>query len=302
MAGALIRILLVICIFLLPVKSFSAEQIRLRYVQSVYFDDKGGGIKQPEGIACNERDVLIVGDTENNRLLHYTYQDKSLKGGKEIKVSQLSYPIRIQLNSRGEIFALDGKQRRIVRLSPEGEYKGYFTPEGIPSPASFVPRSFKIDSKDNIYVLDIFGARVIMVGPDGKYQKHMDFPKGYGFVSDLQVDLKGSIFLVDSVKNMVFSAGKDAEEFSPLTKNLKEYSNFPTAMTTDNRGTIYLVDENGGGIVILGQDGSFLGRRLSMGWNEGLLYYPSQMCVNDKGDVFVADRGNSRVQIFTVVK
>jgi len=295
-------ILFVITILSFPLRSYSAETVKLRYVQAVYFDDKNGGMKQPEGVACNDKNLLVVGDTENNRLLQYTYQDKSTKGGKEIKVQQLSYPIRIQVNSKGEIFALDGKQRRIVRLSPEGEYKGYVTPEGIPSPASFVPRSFKIDSKDNIYILDIFGARVIMVGADGKYQKHIGFPKGYGFFSDLQVDFKGNIFLVDSIKNMVFSAARDAKEFSPLTKSLKEYSNFPTAITTDNRGTIYLVDENGGGIVILGQDGSFLGRQLSMGWNEGLLYYPSQICINDKDTVFIADRGNSRVQIFTIVR
>ena len=39
----------------------------------------------------------------------------------------------------------------------------------------------------------------------------------------------------------------------------------------DNRGTLYVVDENGGGIVILGRDGSYMGRQLSLGWNEGLL-------------------------------
>ncbi len=73
-------------------------------------------------------------------------------------------------------------------------------------------------------------------------------------------------------------------------------------LTTDNRGAIYIVDENGGGIVMLGRDGSFMGRQLSMGWNEGLLYYPSQMSINEKGEVFIADRGNSRVQIFSQVK
>ncbi len=288
--------------FLLPSSALAAEQVRFRHVQSVYFDDKNAGMKQPEGVACNDNNLLIVGDTENSRLLQYTYQDKSTKGGKEIKVQQLSYPIRVQLNSKGEIFALDGKQRRIVRLSPEGEYKGYVTPEGIPSPASFVPRSFKIDSKDSIYILDVFGARVIVAGPDGKYQKHIGFPKEYGFLSDLQVDFKGTILLVDSVKHMVFSATKDAKEFTPLTKGLKEYLNFPTAITTDSRGTIYLVDENGAGIVVLGADGSFLGRQLTMGWNEGLLYYPSQMCVTEKGEAFIADRGNSRVQIFNIIR
>jgi hypothetical protein len=62
------------------------------------------------------------------------------------------------------------------------------------------------------------------------------------------------------------------------------------------------VDENGAGIVILGQDGSFLGRQLTMGWNEGLLYYPSQMCINDKDEAFIADTGNSRVQVFSIVR
>jgi sugar lactone lactonase YvrE len=165
-----------------------------------------------------------------------------------------------------------------------------------------VPKSFRIDSRDNIYILDIFSARVLVLSPDGKYQRHVAFPKEFGFFSDLAVDFRETLLLIDSVKAMVFSATKDSKGFSPLTKSLREYLNFPTGITTDGRGTIYIVDENGGGIVILGQDGSYLGRQLTMGWNEGLLYYPSQMCINEKGEVFIADRGNSRVQIFTLVK
>ena len=50
-------------------KSFSAETVKFKYLQSVYFDDKGGRHKQPEGVACNEKSVLVVGDTGNGRLL-----------------------------------------------------------------------------------------------------------------------------------------------------------------------------------------------------------------------------------------
>jgi hypothetical protein len=174
--------------------------------------------------------------------------------------------------------------------------------EGIPSPSTFVPRSFKIDRNNNIYILDIFSARVLVLNSEGKYQKQIPFPKDYGFFSDLSVDSKGTLFLIDCIKTMVFSAPKDSNSFSSLTKNLREYLYFPTSITTDNRGTIYVVDQNGSGIVILGQDGSFQGRQLNMGWNEGLLYFPSQMCINDKGEVFIADRDNSRVQIFALVK
>ncbi len=289
-------------ILLLPLNSFSAETFKLRYLQSVYFDDKGGGIKQPEGVACDEKSGLVVGDTGNDRLLRYTLEERSVKGGAQIKIPELSRPIRIQINSKGEIFALDGKKRRIVRINPDGSFKGYVDPEGMPSPSAFVPRSFKIDRNDNIYILDIFTGRVLILNPEGKYQKQIPFPKEYGFFSDLSVDLKGNIFLIDCVKAMVFSAPKDSNAFSPLTKSLREYLDFPVSLTTDSRGTIYIVDENGCGIVVLGQDGSFLGRQLSMGWNEGLLNFPSQISVSEKGEIFIADRGNSRVQIFTLVK
>lgn len=289
-------------ILFLPTKSFSAETIKFKYLQSIYKDEKGGSLKQPEGVAFNEKSLLIVGDTGNDRLLRYTFQENSLKLGTEIKTPQLSNPIRVQINSKGEIFALDGMKRRVIRLTPDGSFKGYIDGEGIQSPPTFVPRSFKIDRNDNIYLLDIFSARVLVLDQEGKYQKQIPFPQEYGFFSDITVDSKGNILLIDCVKSMVFSVMKDSNNFSPLTKSLREYLNFPTSIATDNRGTIYIVDQNGGGIVILGNDGSFLSRQLSMGWNEGFLNYPSQMCLNENGVVFIADRGNHRVQIFTLVK
>ena len=302
MARAIFRILVILIIFSTPATVLNAETIKFRHLLSVYFDDKGSGMKQPEGVAYGEKSLLIVSDTGNGRLLRYTIQEKTLKAESEIKVPQLTYPLRVQINSKGEIFVLDGKKRRILRLSPAGEFKGYVDLQGLPPSPAVVPRSFKIGANDMIYVLDIFGERVIELSPDGKYQKHLEFPKGHGFFSDLAVDSRGNLLLIDSTRRMVYSAAREAKGFLPLTKNLKDHVNFPTNLTTDGRGRIYIVDENGSGIVILGQDGSYLGRQLSMGWNEGLLYYPSQMSVNEKGEAFIADRGNNRVQIFAVVQ
>ena len=297
-----LRVLIILSLLLLPVTSFGAETVKFRHLQSIYLDEKGGSLKLPEGVACNDKSPLIVGDTGNNRLLQYTFQEKTLKGGTEIKVPQLSSPIRVQINSKGETFALDGKKRRIIRLNPDGSFKGYVDPEEVPSPSAFIPKSFKIDSNDNIYILDIFSGRVLVLNAQEKYQKQIPFPQGDGFYTDLAVDFRGNIFLIDSTRLMLFSAPKEGNSFTPLGGNLKEYLNFPASLTTDPKGTLYVVDENSGGIVIFGQDGSFLGRQLSKGWNEGLLRYPSQMCINAQGEGFIADRQNSRVQIFTLAK
>ena len=280
----------------------AAETAKLRYVQSLYQDDKGIGMDHPEGVACSEKYGLLVGDTGNDRLVRYAFQDNSLKAGTEVKIPQLSQPVCVQVSSKGDILALDGKQRRIVRLGADGTFKGYVTAEGAPGASEIVPIRFKIDRDDNIYILDIFSGRVIFLGPDGKYQKEIPFPKDYGFFSDLAVDPKGTILLIDSLRATVFSAPKNANVFAPLGASLKEYLAFPVSLTIDNRGTIYITDANGADIGIMASDGSFLGRQLSMGWTEGLLYYPSQMCIRENGDIFVADRGNSRVQEFTQVK
>jgi sugar lactone lactonase YvrE len=304
---SMVKILAILAILmtavLTPMTSFGGASVKYRHVISIYADDKDAGLKQPEGIACNEKSFIIVADTGNGRLLRYIFQNNALEAGAvEIKVPQISYPISAQINSKGEIYALDGKQRRIIRLTPEGVFKDYLAPTGLPSPPSFVPRSFAIDEKDNIYILDIFSRRVILLGPEGQYQRHIEFPKDYGFFSDLTVDFKGNVFLIDSTNAVVFAAVKNSVKFSPLTKRLKQYLRFPTNIATDRRGRIYLVDRNGSRIIILGQDGSFLSRMSGQGWKEGLLNHPSDICINSKGEVFVADTSNSRVQIFTILE
>ncbi|OGL03834.1 MAG: hypothetical protein A3E31_14125 [Candidatus Rokubacteria bacterium RIFCSPHIGHO2_12_FULL_73_22] len=274
---------------------------RLRYLTAVYLDDKGGGMRWPEGVACSTS-ALVVADTGRGRLLRYTLEGRDVKPAGELVAPQLAAPLRVQIDSRGDVFALDGKQRRIVRFGAKGELKGYLTPEGVPEPATIVPRSFKIDANDAIHVLDVFGARVLVLGPDGKYQRHLPFPEAYGFFSDLAVGRNGTIYLLDSVTAALSAAPRNARDFTPLGKSLRTHLSFATSIAVDGRGVLYVVDENGSGIVLVGPDGSVLGRQLAMGWTEGLLYNPSQMCLNDKGQVFIADRGNSRVQVFAIVR
>ena len=135
----------------------------------------------------------------------------------------------------------------------------------------------------------------------GKYVRQLELPEGPVFFSDLAVDPGGAVFLLESVAPMVYKAGKDAKTFSPFTPKLDEYMNFPTSIVMDKRGIMYLADTNGSGVVVIGQDGTFRGRPVVFGWNDGLVRYPSQLSVTEAGYLFIADKENSRVQIFTVL-
>jgi len=278
----------------------AAEPLKFRQMAPIYVDGKGAGIRQPEGVACRGNE-LVVADTGNGRLLRYTIAGDTWTPGGEIVLPQLPSPIRVDMNSKGEIFVLDGQSRKIARVAPSGEFLGYFAPTGDVQ-GTVVSRSFRVDRDDSVYLLDVSSARILLLDTSGKILREIPFPKGYGFFSDLAVDAGGNIFLLDSVRKMVFKVAKNSPDAVQLGERLKDEAYFPTAIATDKQGTIFLVDENGSGIVILGPDGSFRGRRLSMGWKDGFLRYPAQMCVTENGSAFIADRGNNRVDGFLITE
>ncbi len=300
MPSAMKPIMIASMILAAAAASQAAEPLKFRQMAPIYVDGKGAGIRQPEGVACRGNS-LVVADTGNGRLLRYTITGETWTPVGETVFPQLPSPIRVDMNSKGEILALDGSSRKIGRVAPTGEFLGYFAPTGDVQ-GTVVPRSLRVGPDDSVYLLDISGARVLLLDPSGKMLREIPFPKGYGFISDLAVDAGGNILLLDSVRKRVFNLAKNSSEATQLGENLKEEAYFPAAISTDRQGAIYLVDQNGGGIVILGPDGSFRGRQLSMGWKDGFLRYPAQMCVTENGTAFIADRGNNRVDVFQITE
>jgi DNA-binding beta-propeller fold protein YncE len=279
----------------------AAESTRLRYVAAAYFDDKGTGLNLPEGVACDRNGTVIVGDTGNNRLVRFSYQERGLSGGAEIKPAELGSPGTVYLGSKGDIYALDTTLRRIVHLAPSGEFKEALKFDGAPAAGSVVPKSFTLDAADNIYVLDVFSARVLVLNPQGQFQKAIALAADTGFGSDITVDSSGAVILIDSVGKRIYAAAKDAPAFTRVGGELAQYlSTLPTHVTA-LRGAILVAEGSAGTITGFSRDGVFLSRQLTTGWTEGTLNHPSQMCVNDN-DVFIADRDNSRVQVFQLIR
>jgi len=275
------------------------EVIRLRILPPVYVDDQGNGLKHPEGIACGAS-LLAVADTGNGRLLTYTVSGNSVTPALAIRLRELPYPQQLQFTPSGGLVALDGKLRKLARLAPSGAFGGYVEVKDDSPARPMLLRSFRIDGVGNFHLLDVANARVVVLSPEGQLQRQIALPGGKASYADLAVDARGTVFVLESVASRIFVAGRDDTQFAPLTGAMEDDFDFPTSMTIDDLGRLYVVDEYGGGIVILGPDGSFQGRQSKMGWDSGSLHYPSAACVDPAGIMFVADRGNNRIQVFAV--
>lgn len=292
------RLIVLMIVLVQPLQAWGAEPVRMKYALSAYFDEKGNGLNQPEGLACSES-RLVVADTGNGRLVLYSLQGGEPKGGTEIKLPQVVYPVRVAISAKGDLFVLDERLRKIAHLTPQGAFTAYVELSGLPVEGAVVPSAIAVGGPDNLYVLDVQGGRVLVLAVDGKFQRQIPFPKEYGFFTDLTVDPKGTVFLVDGPNSMVYSNAKDPAVLAPITGKMKDELKFPSNVVTDNKGTLFISDQNSGGVVVVGQDGTFRNRLLSLGWKEGMVRYPTQICVGKDGDLFVADRANSRIQKFS---
>ena len=285
-------------VLLASTQVLGAEKKTIKWLTSIYSDAKGVPLKHPEGVACSG-EQFVIADTGNGRILRYSWQGDTVTMDSEFALPK-SYPTRVHLNSKGDLYYLDGRERRIEAISAAGEEMGPVSHKGLPFSTEVIPKSFALDGSDNLYLLDNRSRSVLVLEPDGKFLRQVHFPEEYGFFTDLTVDRQGGILLLDGVEAVIYLAVRDADHFSRMTDSMKAYMNFPTSLSLDEWGVVYLVDQYGSGLGLVGQDGSFLGRKLGLGWKDGALYYPSQICVSRTGIMLIADRSNSRVQIFAV--
>lgn len=287
---------------LLLALAFPAEskEVKLRYMTSVYSDDQGDILRLPEGVGCRDGQ-LVIADTENNRLLRYTFNNRTMFFSGEIPTSEV-LPFQVQLNSKGEIFTLDARERQVLTLGGDGMTKKYFEIQGLPGNSQTMIKSFTIGANDTMYLLDVMSGRVLVADQAGRFQKEIPLPADAGFISDLAVTRDSTILLVDSVAKRVYTLASTGQQFVPLGPSFAAYANFPTHLTVDAQGTIYVVDQYGSGIVLLDRNGAFQSRQAGQGVRESLLNYPAQICVDDDNNFFVADRNNNRLQIFAIME
>ena len=257
-----------------------AAALPLEPASSGYADEKGVMLRSPEGSRHRRRHRRRGGYRQRPPVL-FTFRDGKLVAGGEVRAPELGRPTRIQLDSKGNVLALDGKGRRIVRIGAGGTFAGFLQLAGIPQGNGFFPISFKIGPGDAVYLLDASSARVVVVDAAGhssatRVAARRLFHGHRGRRAGCRVRHRRR-------RAQLFLARPGTSAFAPAGRPLKDVLNFPTYLTLTAQGPIVLVDQHGNGLVVLGKDGAYLGRRLSIGWSEGLVYYPSQVCIDSRG-------------------
>ena len=184
-------------------------------------------------------------------------------------------------------------------MDAKGIYAGTVEVKGRPSASSIVPTSFKLDAADALYLLDVAGRRVLVLDANGTVTRQLELPKT-GEFTDVAVDLAGTNSpSTASTRRLV-----GGEERHRLRRHRQEHEGQDELPRLDGveQGEALPRRSSTGMESNLGIDGSYQGRQLAIGWNDGCVYYPSQLCITEGGAAFLADRNNNRVQYFSLAK
>ena len=171
--------------------------------------------------------------------------------------------------------------------------------------------SVEPDAKDNIWVFHRSDPALLEFDQSGKLLKSFAsgmFVQAHG----LFIDREGNVWVTDAQGKP--GKGHQVFKFSPEGKVLMTLGkagvtgtgpdtfNGPSDVVIGNNGDIFVADGHGENtnarIVKFSKDGKFIKGLGKKGSGPGEFDTPHSIALDSKGRLFVADRGNSRIQIF----
>ena len=315
-------------------KGRAADQ-QWRFLFAVYGPGVGRveWFARPQGVATDGK-RLYVTDTDNHRVVVFDDRGHYLRsvGSFGLRISQgkpspawragqLAWPTDSAAAPDGTIWVADTVNRAIQRFDPAGRAAVVvpattrpddFAP-GKAAHATLLERPLSVTVADNrIYVAD--GFRVSRFGIDGSPQGIFGQRQGGRRVGAMLqpwgmiVDARGSVAVADALNHRV-------EAFSPEGKLLwmtstpttqgaagstgaEEIFALPRGMDRDSAGRIYVADALRSKITVLSANGRKLIDLGDMGRMPAELFLPNDVALTRSGTIFVADKGNNRVQAF----
>ncbi|MCY1021116.1 DUF6265 family protein [Pyxidicoccus sp. MSG2] len=267
--------------------------------------------KDPFGMS-----TLVFADTNNHRVRLSTWNGMFIeKWGEEGSgPGQFRYPQGVAVNNQGDIVIADSGNNRIqvTAGAPEnmrelpGKFRFTFGRRGTGKGEFEEPSGVAVDQDGNIYVSDAGNHRIQKFDDQGRFlatwgargRKTGEFDRPMG----LAVDRANKwLYVTDTDNGRVQKfdlGGKFLHAWGDSGVKLGQMYR-PKGITVDPRSSnVYVVDSNNHRIQKFTSDGASLGIFGRNGTADGELWFPFGVAVDEKGQIFITDSENGRIQMF----
>lgn len=213
-----------------------------------------------------------------------------------------TYPTDIVVGNDRDIYTLnrsDGEGGEIRRTNWDDDDLGDIG-SGFIWPVQMIagPDDSLVVSDEGNHTISFWskdGTKIDSWGEHGSGDGELDRPSGISF------DVDGNLLVVDTMNHRVqkFSAtGVFLSTFGEFGDGDGQF-NMPWGVAIDlDDGAIFISDWRNDRIQKFSPDGEYISQFGTSGDGRGELNRPAGVAIDDHGDIYVADRGNHRVQLF----
>lgn len=286
------------------IPEISGEKVP-HYLFSIY------GVTQPMGVAVSPSgDRVYVTESEGERVVR-VYDGKgkpvgTLKPPKSAGAAHI--PVYVTLDPEtGDVYVSDRLTMAIYVYSRDGVYRRTFQPKGDLA-ATWEPLGLAFDSQANLYVSDVSAPfhRLLVLGRDGVLKRTIGSAGEFSFPNGIAVDAAGNLYVTDSNNGRLVVLDPTGNLIGSIRRGTGQGDlGLPRGVAIDDSGRLYVVDTTAHGVQLYrisdrkARAPRFIGAFGEEGTLDGLFEYPNGVAADTRARVYVTDRVNDRVQVWS---
>ena len=276
------------------------------------YDTSIYGVTQPMGVAVSpDGDRVYVTESGGRRLVRVYDQSgeqvDALKPPGHRGAWRL--PVYVAVSPETEDVYVSDRLREDVEIYDEnGKYLRALKPKG-PLGEGANPLGLAFDSDGNLYMTDVSGSRkdhrVLVFGDGDRPQGKIGSRGMFWFPNGLAVNDEGDVYVADSNDGRLGIFDPDGQIVSSIQRGVGDGDlGLPRGVAIDG-GKLYVVDTTSHTVKVydladkVTEVPSYVGSFGVEGIADGQFQYPNGIAIAGDGRIYVTDRENNRVQVWT---
>jgi sugar lactone lactonase YvrE len=272
--------------------------------------DGDGELASPSGIVIDGSGSVFVSESANGRIKKFTADGNFTAAWQSTSLEALT------ISSNGDLYGVNSWEKSVYAFSSSGVSLGSWKYNSSTVEGSF-PTGIAVDTSGNIYVADYEDYAIKKFSPEGQlilqwgkqgvndgelnFETYTGRPEGIG----IETDSDGYVYVADLGNHRIQKFTLDGVFVLKWGSEGQGDGKFyqPRGIAVDRNHDVYVSDGGGyiqkftsQGALLFSYSGHSGG---SAGSAAGQFNYPVDLAVGDGKKIYVADRGNNRIQVLS---
>jgi hypothetical protein len=265
-----------------------------------------GTFESVAGMYCDRRSgEMYVADQSANSIEIFSETGAPLFAFSDDE--HLSGPVRLAVDHSDRIYVIDADHSRIKVFDYRGEFLSYLVPAGFEGQAERSFTAITFEDNGDMWVGESLSGQVIGYDrnqlPKLRIGRYGEGPEEFSTIVGIAVD-EGHVYVASQ-------QGVAVQVFSRLGRFLRGWGfhdagmhnvSLPAGISVDAKGRVILLDTLRQEIKYFDSRGALIGLYAGLGRHAGAVAYPTDISMDRRGRLCVADAGNQRAQVLLPVE